>query len=106
MKERDNRIVNLRNGNYPDAIYIGRPGVWGNPFSKKAHPNEDVIALYEQYVRNNPDLIEKLHELKDESLACWCYPKRCHGDVLLKLLKEYGIEPEWKIRSQIETNLF
>ena len=26
-----------------------------------------------------------LPELKDKTLACWCKPKACHGDVLAKL---------------------
>jgi hypothetical protein len=28
-------------------------------------------------------------ELVDKVLGCWCYPEPCHGDVLLKLVKEY-----------------
>jgi hypothetical protein len=26
-----------------------------------------------------------LHELRGKDLVCWCAPKPCHGDVLLRL---------------------
>ena len=25
---------------------------------------------------------------KDLVLLCWCYPKRCHGESIIKILKE------------------
>lgn len=30
------------------------------------------------------------HEFKDKTLACWCKPKACHGDVLVELMGELG----------------
>ena len=32
-----------------------------------------------------------LPELVDKVLACWCKPKACHGDVLIKIMKERGL---------------
>lgn len=32
-----------------------------------------------------PKLLNSLHELKGKTLACFCAPKACHGDVLLEL---------------------
>ncbi len=70
-------------------IYIGRPGKWGNPFSiGKDGTREEVIQKYEIWIRNNPELLKDLHELKDKTLACWCSPQACHGDILIKLIGE------------------
>ncbi len=29
--------------------------------------------------------MKALPELKDKTIACWCHPKACHGDVLAAL---------------------
>ena len=47
---------------------------------------EEVIAMYERWLRDErPDLMATLHELRGKDLVCWCAPKLCHGDVLLRL---------------------
>ena len=70
-------------------IYIGRPSKWGNPFTiGKDGSREEVIVKYEAWIRNNPELLKDLHELNSKTLACWCSPKPCHGDILIKLIKE------------------
>ena len=68
-------------------VYIGRAGrgydgKWGNPFSKGTR--EENIAKFEEYLVNNKELMQDLHELKDKRLGCFCKPKACHGDVLKK----------------------
>lgn len=76
----------------PYDVYIGRPSKWSNPFVIGGDgTREDVIQKYEEWVRQQPHLIAALPELKGKVLGCWCAPKRCHGEVLLKLLGE--IEP-------------
>ena len=45
---------------------------------------------FRQKLSQNPELIEKLVELRDKTLGCWCKPKACHCDVLLKLADEYS----------------
>ena len=68
-------------------VYIGRPGPWGNPFEIGKHGTRaEVIAKYRAYLINNPNLLARLHELKDKTLGCWCKPKACHGDVLVEML--------------------
>ncbi len=70
-------------------VYIGRPEKWGNPFTiGKDGTREEVIKKYEVWIRNNPELLKDLHELKGKVLACWCSPQACHGDILIKLVKE------------------
>lgn len=68
------------------TIYVGRPGKWGNPFEIGKHGTRaEVIAKYEKYLQNRPDLLEALPELKGKLLGCWCAPKPCHADVLARL---------------------
>lgn len=70
----------------PFDIYIGRPGRWGNPF--KQFTRKINIQKYEEYLRNSPKLLKDLPYLKGQTLGCWCKPKPCHGDVIVKLIKE------------------
>lgn len=74
-------------------VYIGRGSKWGNPFSHKegtlaehvVGSREEAIAKYEEYLLNNQELVDALPELKGKVLGCWCKPKACHGDVLLRM---------------------
>jgi hypothetical protein len=67
-------------------VYIGRGSKWGNPFViGKDGTREEVIAKYEGYIKTQPHLMAALPELKNKILGCWCAPKACHGDVLIKL---------------------
>jgi len=70
-------------------VYIGRPSKWGNPFEiGKDGTRSEVVAKYEEWIRNQPKLLSELHELEGKTLACWCKPKACHGDILVKLIHE------------------
>ncbi len=81
------KVVHCKKENYD--VYIGRPGKWGNPFSiGKDGTREQVLYLYEEWIRNNLILLNDLHELKGKILGCWCFPNLCHGDILIKLIKE------------------
>lgn len=67
-------------------LYIGRPGKWGNPFIVGRHGGRgQCIALYEQWLREQDELIDALDELRGLVLGCWCAPRACHGDVLVRL---------------------
>ena len=80
-------VVNCKYSNYD--VYIGRPSVWGNPFKiDKDGTRAEVIKKYEAYIRSNNQLLVLLPSLKGKKLGCWCYPKFCHGDVLIKLINE------------------
>ncbi len=73
----------------PYDVYIGRPSKWGNPYVIGVHGSrEEVIQMYEEHIRTSPILMRALPELQGKVLGCWCPPKPCHGEVLLKLLKE------------------
>ena len=69
-----------------NSVYIGRPSEWGNPFviGRDGTRNE-VIAKYEAWVVQQPQLMARLCELRGKHLMCWCAPGPCHGDVLIRL---------------------
>ncbi len=70
----------------PDALYIGRPSKFGNPFViGRDGSREQVIAKYEAWLTSQPHLMAALPELKGKKLGCWCAPQACHGDVLARL---------------------
>jgi len=71
-------------------VFIGRGSKWGNPFPiRKDRTREQAVALYEKWIRNNPELLADLHELQGKILGCWCKNgELCHGDILIKLVKE------------------
>lgn len=70
-------------------IFIGRGGKWGNPYKIPSDGDRDeVIEKYEKYIRKNKTLLADIEELRGKKLGCFCYPLSCHGDVLIKLLKE------------------
>ncbi len=67
-------------------VYIGRPSKWGNPFViGRDGTREEVIARYEAWLLEQPELVLALPELAGKTLGCWCAPRACHGDVLARL---------------------
>ena len=71
----------------PDAIYVGRPSKWGNPFKiGRDGTREEVVAMYRKYLMKADEEVKAhLEELRGKDLVCWCAPLPCHADVLLEL---------------------
>jgi hypothetical protein len=92
------RVVNMKTE--PFDIYVGRPSKWGNPYSHKpgtlaeflVGSRKEAIEKFEDYLLNNKELMDSLHELKGKTLGCWCHPKACHGDILAKWTNSIGNE--------------
>jgi len=81
------KVVNLRKEKY-DA-YIGRGSKWGNRFViGKDGDRAEVIKKYREWILDNKELLNSLHELKGKVLGCFCKPLACHGDVLAELVNE------------------
>ena len=58
----------------------------GNPFRIGIDGDRAaVIAKYERWLRNQHHLLRALDELRGHDLLCFCAPKACHGDLLLRL---------------------
>lgn len=104
------KVVNKRWDRGANSVYIGRPSVFGNPFSHM----DDTIAKYK--VSNRQEAIDKYKIWFDDQmmnnqsfnnefeklyqqwktngvlyLACWCKPANCHGDYILEKLEAYDI---------------
>ena len=88
------KVVNIRKFG-GDYIPIHRGTQWGNPFKIGKDGNrEEVITKYEKYIKGRPDLLADLPKLVKENLGCYCSPRKCHGHILVKLIKERGLENE------------
>lgn len=95
----------------PNNIYVGRAGrvyinkviypyqqsVWANPFINKPGKTltrEESLARYETHIREiinkDPAKKEELLALRGKNLGCWCKPKSCHADVIVKLIAEFS----------------
>ncbi|MCK9227634.1 MAG: DUF4326 domain-containing protein [Syntrophorhabdaceae bacterium] len=101
------RIVHWKKAKYD--IYIGRPGPFGNPFVVgKDGTRDEVIEKYEEYVRSSPDLMEKIRkEIPGKVLGCWCAPRRCHGEVLIKIADEgLALEKNQQVKGAELTKTF
>lgn len=98
-----------------DAIYVGRPTAWGNPFVDVAgavvgtiaiaagvriEGRGDCVSVFRLFVLGELpeiqgltaltdralDIRKHLDELAGRDLVCWCpLTKRCHADVYLDL---------------------
>jgi hypothetical protein len=80
------RVVHCKREAYDVYVGRGRGSRWGNPFKAgRDGTREEVIAKYEQWLLTQPELIAALPELRGKVLGCWCAPKACHADVLLRL---------------------
>lgn len=68
----------------PGAVYVGRPSKWGNPFRGE---RREVIRKYEAWLlTERPDLVAAARqELRGRDLECWCAPRPCHADILLRV---------------------
>lgn len=89
----------------PGAIYVGRPGPFGNPWSVglvacgcrsagecqhnafRAETAAEAVELFREHLSRAPRLMARIRtELRGHDLACWCpLGQPCHADVLLAL---------------------
>ena len=68
---------------------IDRQSDWGNPFEMGEDGDRDTVCdSFEIYFGRKYSLHNRITELKGKVLACWCYPKRCHGDHFVNKLEE------------------
>ena len=85
------KVVHLNKEHYD--VLIARPSKWGNPFViGKDGTRSEVIQKYEIWLRNNPALMSEILELDGKVLGCWCKPKSCHGDVIVKIINELKVD--------------
>ena len=71
-----------------NPIYVGRPGLFGNPYSVADYGHERAVALYIDWIMCHPQksIRDKAREvLKGQDLLCWCAPESCHAEILMKI---------------------
>ena len=92
--------------NDPLKCNPGESGYFGNPIKlnkacgycgeKHTHPS-DTPGCYEEYLKErlephsgkeNLEFQKEFLKLKGKRLACFCKPKPCHTDIMIKYLRE------------------
>ncbi|WP_027930724.1 DUF4326 domain-containing protein [Amycolatopsis thermoflava] len=97
-----------------DAVYVGRPTKWGNPYDWTSYPASRTTTsidgepyihrfddnqrrhfavsdfenglLHGKWLTDYPSPEEIRRELAGKDLVCWCpLDQPCHGDVLLEI---------------------
>lgn len=90
------KVVSLRQINaHLTYVRVDRGTDWGNPFVPLNHSEAErkrVCDLYEKYAKWRITVDpEWLAPLVGKHLACWCAPKRCHADTLLRLANKESV---------------
>lgn len=87
------KVINNRVPKEPGDVYIGRPGMWGNPFKLGIHGTRDeVCEKHLRWLHHSQDFQAEwqrnhIEELRGHRLVCYCAPLRCHGDNFVEFLK-------------------
>jgi Domain of unknown function (DUF4326) len=78
--------------NDPTVVYCGRNvNMGGWRLKESVFCNRflyDNVAAYEAYLAHTPELMALLPNLRGRVLGCWCKPKECHTDVLVRRVNE------------------
>lgn len=87
------KVLNKKTDRIPaDAVYVGRPTIYGNPMHMASERDRDMVCDYYENYMTDPThgkLRERIkRELRGKDLVCWCAPKRCHADTLLRIANE------------------
>lgn len=94
------KVINIRNKTgSPDEVYVGRPGIFGNPFLLGKHGDRDmVVTLHESYMITrmgiNPEFREQIRSLYGKTLMCFCAPRNCHAYNLAAMADQLANEEE------------
>ena len=87
MPELTVKVRNITSRKKVIGKLVDRHTPWGNPFILNLDGGRDEVCdLFAQYAQwrltVQPDWLELL---RGQDLYCWCSPKRCHADTLLRL---------------------
>ena len=90
------KVLNIKRikGSWPEnTVRVDRRSRWGNPFVMRNGSEAErkrVCDAFEEMATNwPPETIAALKkDLKGKNLACWCSPKKCHADTLLRIANE------------------
>lgn len=99
----------------PGAVYVGRPTIWGNPFTDRLWGHARSVVLHRRWIRGeiaaltlerlgfDPGevaaldrkrcaILTRLHQLAGHNLVCWCplTSPWCHAEIYLELAPSYA----------------
>ncbi|HDY90016.1 MAG TPA: DUF4326 domain-containing protein [bacterium] len=79
------RVVHCKKEPYD--VLIDRNTKYGNPYVVGIHGSrEECIEKFRKKAYANPEFLALVRkELKNKTLACWCKPKACHGDIYVEI---------------------
>lgn len=99
------RVVNIYKDPYD--VYCGRAGrgqdgTFGNPHTagwcsscRRVHVRDEALALFDIYfegrITTDDTFRERVRGLAGKRLGCFCKPKRCHVDTIVKWLEGEGL---------------
>jgi hypothetical protein len=83
------RVLKKRGSIPQNAVYVGRPSPFGNPFIVGVDgEREECIALYYEWI-SRPEaatLRERMkRELAGKDLVCHCAPLPCHATIVMEI---------------------
>ncbi len=103
------RVVNRRNYRGHDAVYVGRGTPLGNPYSHlptgssqakfKVETRDEAVDKYAEWLpdamKTDPmvrkvfeGLVQFYRDFGELTLSCYCAPKRCHAEVIARMVQE------------------
>jgi ParB-like chromosome segregation protein Spo0J len=87
--QRDKHLIQWASQN-GKMVAIDRTSKWGNPFILGPDGDRDRVCdcFEKHYAPNKDSFMQSAHELKGKVLCCHCYPERCHGNSLIKLINK------------------
>lgn len=90
LKERDDWSVYIGRKN---SYYDLSESTFSNPYTLDEYGREEAVRLYELWLfkqlLQSEEFFDEFTELRGETLACWCLPESCHGEVLSKAVVAY-----------------
>ena len=85
------RVVSMRGGNKEYDVRIDRQSMWGNRHHMKNESKQERDRVIFDYgvdlwkaIYDGDITLSQLDALYGKRLGCWCHPKPCHGDELVK----------------------
>jgi len=72
----------------PNAVYIGRPSKWGNPFKVSKYGLRKCLEKYCEWLENQLRIdTDFLEPLRGKDLVCFCpLSQTCHADIIIEFL--------------------
>lgn len=74
----------------PHGVDIQRGTPFGNKFRSSIYGKDECLRLYEEdliiRVKSDPEFRELILSLSGKDLYCTCAPRKCHGDIIEKII--------------------